>query len=185
MSQKNLKINFEKLLELAQERGEVKLLESNLFNLYQLNRTDYHLRRLFHNRRLSNQEKMNILEKLFGFSASSLFYALISLLLEKQLDHKIYYIYEGYTKVVQEKLNIIIVQAFTAVPINLHLFQTLKPELERILDRNIILKNFVNPDLLGGIYLKLPNGKIYDFTYQKELENLKFYLLEKAHGIRL
>lgn len=176
---KAIEIDFKKLFELASDRNEVEILENNLFDLYQLNRSNYDIRHLLHNTRINNQHKIELLKKVFGVNASKLFYELIFLLMSQKMIHKIYYIYEGFSKIVNEETNRIIIQLVTPLSLPMPVIQELKPKLENVFQKKVTLKNSIDPSLLGGMYLKLPNGKIFDFSYKKSLLNLKYYLMEK------
>ncbi len=176
---KKLIINYEKLFELANERHEVAILENNLFNLYQLTRTNISIRRLLYNKILSPDQKLQQLQKLFGFNASKLFYELIYLLLTKNQIFSIYSVYSHFSNIVKEKLNMIIIQAISPILLSIENKKALKNILEITLNKKIILKNFVDPTLLGGLILKLPDGQIFDLSFKRNLENLKYYILEK------
>jgi len=179
MNYSKIEIDFEKLFQLAQKNQEIELLENNLFTLYLLNRNNYDIRRFFHNRQLSTDQKMKLFENSFGQPTSKLFYHLLYLIIDKKLYHKIYYIYEGFSKIVNRKDNRIIIQIYTAIPLSTLILQNIKPRLETLFQKKITLKNFIDAGLLGGMYLKLPNGKIFDFTYKSMLLSLKFHLMEK------
>ncbi len=146
MNRKIPEINFERLYDMAVERDEVSVLENNLFNLYHLNRHNYEIRRIFHNRRLLIDEKLEFIKRFFGtgVTVSKLFYDIVYILLKYKLDHKMYYIYEGYSKVVEEKGNKIIVQVYTAIPVDILLFQEIKQTLAESLGKKVILKNFID-----------------------------------------
>lgn len=171
-----IEIDFEALFQLAQERNEVEMLENNLFNLYLLNRNHYDVRRLFHNRLIHYQTKLQILEKIFGPQTSKLFYMVVYLLIEHKMMHKIYYAYEGFSRVANQKLNRMMIQLHTSILLNSHDIQGIQEKLESIFNKQIKLIHLLDSDLIGGMYLKLPNGEVYDFSYQKQLLDLKYFL---------
>ncbi len=177
---KHVEIDFEKLYELASSRNEVDTLEHNIFALYLLFRHSYETRTLLMNTRISNNEKLDIIKDLPCFtSPNSTFFELLELLLENDMGNKMYYINENFSKVVSSKLNRILVQLFSAVPIPDSIESVINERLSKSLNKKVNLKNFVDPSLIGGMIIKLPDGKIYNFSYSKALSDIKFTLMEK------
>jgi len=128
---------------------------------------------------IPNSEKVDILTKLPCFMSSTVFSEVIALLVEHKMFNKIYALFEGYAKVVNKKLNRIIVQVFSAVPLPDPLLKDMKDRLEFIVKKDVRLKLFVQPALVGGVMLKFPNGQIYDFSINKMLSNFKYHLMER------
>ncbi len=176
---RKVEINFDKVYDLAQSRGEVDLLESNLFTLYILYRNNYELRRLFHTKGASFSQKIETLAELSCFAPCKTFYELVYLLLEKEMWDRIFYVNEGFGKVVNQRLGRIIVQTFSAEPLSDELRTQLTNRLAQAVSKKVILKNKVDENLVGGLIVKFPNGKIYDFSIRRILSDFKFYLMEK------
>jgi len=176
---RKLEINFEKVFQLAQQRNEVEVLDNNLFNLYQLTRTNFQIRVLLSSKILSLDDKMKILQKLFGAHASKLFYELIYILLKNNQIFKLYHVSDKYSSLVRDKLNLIIIQVFTPFPLSIDAAAKLKQILENKIAKKITMKNFIDESLLGGIVIKLPNGRIYNLSYKQKINNLKYHLLER------
>ncbi|MFA5879076.1 MAG: ATP synthase F1 subunit delta [Candidatus Margulisiibacteriota bacterium] len=176
---RKLEIDFEKVFQLAQERNEVEILDNNLFNLYQLNRSNFQIRILFSSKILSFEDKMKIIQKLFGSHASKLFYELVYILLKNNQMYKLYHVTDKYSSIVREKLNLIIIQVFSAVPLTQDATEKLKQVLVAVTNKKVTLKNFIDPTLIGGWVIKFPDGKIYNLSYKEKLHDLKYYLLER------
>lgn len=176
---RKVEINFVSLYELAQKNGDVDALDASIFTLYQLYRNSYELRKLLHSKVLGSEQKIEILKSLPCFEPSKTFYTVVYLLLEREIVDRIYYLSEGFSKVVNQKLGRIIVHTFSAQAISGGLKAQLTSQLEGILSKKVVLKNSVDPTLVGGFIVKLPDRKIYDFTVKRILSDYKFYLMEK------
>ena len=111
---KKIKLNFEKLYEIALKYHEVDSLIENLFYLHKLQKQNIYLQRFFNHKQIALEEKLTLISQLFKINTKSVFYKLIFLLLKYKLEYQIYYIYEGFCQVVEEKEAKIIVQVLTA-----------------------------------------------------------------------
>lgn len=176
---RGIELNFEAIFQLAEKKNEVGDLENSLLQLYLLNRNHYDTRRLLNSRWIPTSVKLSILEKIFGPKTPQLFYNILYLLLEHNMAQKIYYAYMGFSNMVSQKTNRIIIQMNTAVSIPKERLSIFQEQLEKTMHKKITLINAVDANLVGGMYLKLPNGQIYDFSYKKALLNLKYYLSKK------
>ena len=176
---KAIKINFEKLLDIASTQSEVESLEYNLFELYQLYRKNYQMRRLLRAAEVPEKDKLDILIALPCFVPSKVFSELLKLILSKKLTKKIYYFYDNFGKTIDKKLGRVTVQIFSATQLPIEQTESLKLEIEKVLQKKVNLKAFVDESLLGGLIIKLPSGHIYDFTYKKLLTEFKYYTMEK------
>ncbi len=173
----DIEINFEKLYTLALDSGQVDSLEHNIFTLYTLYRTSFQVRRLLLNTRLSSNEKIVILRELPCFKPSTVFESLTKLIIDNDMVNRLYYVRDGFSTVVSDKLNRVIVQIFSAATLSDTNLQEIKLKLEKVLGKGVMLQSSVNPALLGGIIIKLPNGKIWNFTFANALSNLKHSII--------
>jgi len=172
-------LDFEKLYLMAEKKHQVDFLEHNILTAYLLYRGNFDFRKLLLSQRLTVEEKVNLLVTLPCFKESSLFFELIGMLLEKEKATKLFYVQEGFSKKVSEKINRIMVQVFTAVPLKDDMRNEIASKLELSLKKKVLIKSSVDPSLLGGIVIKLPNGKIYNFSFKNALSDLKCSITEK------
>lgn len=175
-----IELNYKKLFDLAQTRNEVDALEHNIFSLYLIYRNSLELRRLMLHQRLSNTEKIEMIKSFNCFRPSTLFFELLKLLLEHEMPDKLYSVHEGFSKIVSQKLNRIMVQVYSVIPLSDPIREKITQRLEVILKKTILLKNTVDATLIGGIIIKLPDGKIYNFSLNKALSDIKYSLTEKG-----
>ena len=176
---RKVEINFLKLYDVAEKNGDVDALDANVFVLYQLFRNNYELRMLFRSKALSNASKIDILMTLPCFEPSRTFYGVVHLLLEREIYDRIYYLSEGFSKIVNQKVGRIIVHTFSAQALSDSMKKQMTDQLERVLKKKVLLKNSVDANLVGGLIVKLPDRKIFDFSIRRILSDYKFYLMEK------
>ena len=177
MSQE-ITLSYRAIFEKAKQKEEIEAVENNFFVLFHLNSTCYELRRLLNTNLVSLDKKLLIFNELPCFVPSVVFSDVLQLILTHRLHPKLQSIYEGFLKQIEEKMGRLIVQVHSPIPLTLSVQKNLKNELHRILNKAIQLKIFLDETLVGGIIIKLPDGTIYDFSYNKILSDLKYYLTE-------
>lgn len=84
--------------------------------------------------------------------------------------------YSGILDLVKEiyyrEKNISIAEVITAIPLNGDIKQGLKEVLEEITKKQLIIKYKIEPEILGGVIVKIGNT-IYDGSIKKQLDLLK------------
>ena len=180
MKRSGVILDLEALYDLAQTRNEVDALEHNIFALYLLYRGTFDVRRLLFHERMSVYDKIEVMKQFPCFEPCTVFYDLLELLFEHDMIEKIYYVLESFNKVVTKRLNRMMVQVYSAVLLSDSLRREIKQKLATVFDKQIMLKNTVDPSIIGGIIVKLPNGKIFNFSYSKALSEIKYALMEKG-----
>lgn len=171
-------IDVLKLYELAKEKSETGVLFENIFSLYWLNRYSDAFRVLIRHPKLTVTDQVNILLSLPCFKPSNSFEELLFSVLNHQLSDRIFMIHEEYAKVMDRVENVVIIQVFSSMSLSLEMKAFLKRHIESSVKKDIILYDFVQEDLVAGMIVKLPNGKIFNFTFDKVLSDMKYQLME-------
>lgn len=171
-------IDVLKLYELAKKKSETGVLFENIFSLYWLNRYSDPFRVLIRHPKLTVMDQVKILLSLPCFKPSEGFEELLFSVLNHQLSDRIFMIHEEYAKVMDRVENIVIVQVFSSMSLSSDMKEFLKRHIENSLKKEIILYDFVQEDLVAGMIVKLPNGKIFNFTFDKVLSDMKYQLME-------
>ena len=79
-------------------------------------------------------------------------------------------------KIHLEKLNVLQGIVKTTVPLEENEYNSLVEKLERKYNKEIILKKEIDPEILGGIYVRIGNDVI-DGTVKTRLDNLEKLML--------
>lgn len=179
MTTKTLEINLEQLFDMAQSRGETDAVENNLAVAAKLYRRSYEMRRLLKSDFLPKEEKIKILRELPYFEKSPLFFEFMLLVLETNLVEKLSSFQTGFSRIVCEKLNRLMIYLVTAVDLSDDEITGIRVQLEKLLSCTVYLHHSVDDHLVGGMILKLPDGKIFDFSYNRRLSDFKYFLMER------
>jgi ATP synthase F1 delta subunit len=174
-----MNVSFERLYERAQKRSDLSELQNNLFGVYYLYRHNNQARKLLSHKAIQPAEKIEILKGLPGFKPSKTFDELLFLVLNQNELASLHKVNEGFNSFVEKKDNIIIVQVFSATELSESLETKITQNLEKVLNKKVLLKTFIDEKLIAGILIKLPGGKIYNFSLEKAISDFKIRLLEE------
>jgi F-type H+-transporting ATPase subunit delta len=104
---------------------------------------------------------------------------LLGLLIEKKRVMFVEEILEAYRYLYEKHKGIIEVKAITAVPLDEALSTKLRKTLEDQTKKTIRLTTEVEPEIIGGMILKLED-KVIDGSLRYELEQFKRHLIETS-----
>ena len=170
--------NYVTVFQKASQLDGVSALEHNLYTLYRLYQSSFDMRRLLKTGWISIEDKLSIIHSLPCFESSSVFNEMLILILSHKLHAKIPSIYAGVIKQIELQLGRLIVQVSSPVPLTPSIQDTIRQRLSSILNKEIQLKVYLEESLVGGLIIRLPDGTIYDFSYNKVLSDLKYHIME-------
>ncbi len=174
-----MNVSYERLYERAKGRSEVAELQNNLFGVYYLYRHNNQARKLLSHKGIAIEEKIAIINQLPGFKTSKTFQELLFLLLNENEMASLHRVHEGFNSYVEEKDNVIVIQVFSATELTEALKAKITQKLENALKKKVLLRAFIDEKLIAGILIKLPGGKIYNFSLEKAISDFKIRLLEE------
>ncbi|NMB08097.1 MAG: F0F1 ATP synthase subunit delta [Tissierellia bacterium] len=122
--------------------------------------------------KISKNEKKDLLNNIFGKTISQEMLNFLYIIVDKRRERYLIEIAKEFNKLFNEYENIVEITAITAVPMNKDSQEKLKVILGNKMNKNIILKNLVDPSILGGVLLKIEN-KIIDGSIKSQLENVE------------
>jgi F-type H+-transporting ATPase subunit delta len=180
MSAALLDIDYSKLYSRAGQRGETSELTQNMYFLDQLLACNYDVRYLLNFVDFSTQKRIDTLLEIPGFVSSKTFEELLFLILENRQIVSFHTIYHKYISDLVTNHSFCIVEAVLPVDLQPSFLEEVSASLQKSLGKKIVLKTRVDETLVGGIVLKLPDGKIFDYSYKTKMNNFKSYVMEKG-----
>ena len=169
---KDFDIDFKKLYELTEREGETLQVETEIFSFLHLLKYNFELKTTLEDVRISRKFKKRLLSKIlkdFSKSTSSI----IGLLIDERKLSELYNLSHGFSLLIAEKKKHLLGEFITAIKVP----DKYKNKAEKILTdrygRKILLKQKINPSILGGFVIKILNGKIIDASLKQKLESLK------------
>lgn len=180
MSSAVLDIDYAKLYSRASQRSETLELTRNMYVLDHLLSQSYDIRYLLKSNDLSIEKRIQVLLEVPGFSQSQTFEELLYLILERRQLLSFRTIYEKYIASLVVEHGFSVVEAVFSLSLSESFVEEIRKSLENALKTKVVLMTSVDPTLVGGVILKLPDGKIFDYSYRKRMHDFKSYVMEKG-----
>lgn len=86
-----------------------------------------------------------------------------------------------YEELLEEKLNVAVVDVTTVVKLDDQLYDLIKKKAESDLGVNVIIRERIDKDLLGGVTMKV-HGRLIDASIATELERARYKLKKTRDG---
>lgn len=181
MSASVLDLDYHKLYSRAGQRNETVALTQDMYFLDQLLALSYDVRYLLTASPLSSEDRIKALMEIPGFQKSETFQELLFLLIQKKQIVAFAAIYNHYVTHLVDHHGFAIVEAVLPVSnMSGSFMDEISSTLQRAIGKKVVLKTRVDETLIGGVILRLPNGKIFDYSYRKRMRDFKSYVMEKG-----
>ena len=160
------------LFSLAEEDDMFVKFKNDLNEIKEIISEHDDFRNVLFNPRIQNEEKKKVLKRVFSGEVSERIFNFINLLIEKRRIFYIEFIIDQFNKLVNDREDILEVEVVSAIELENDLQKKLKKKLEKEMNYKVVLNNTVDPEILGGLVLKI-GDKIIDGSIQHELNTLK------------
>ena len=162
------------LYEVAEKNGKVDEYLGDLREICELIDKDEEFQEVIKHPQISTKQKKRVFINIFKGKIDE---ELLSfLLIEKDrilfLKEKL----KEMEKIHLDKLNVLQGIVKTTIPLEEYEYNSLVEKLEKKYNKDIILKKIIDPEILGGIYVRIGND-IIDGTVKTRLEDLKKLML--------
>ena len=162
----------ESLYTLAREENLSEQIGGELAALRGGFRQEPEFIRLLSSPSLTKAERCQILDDSFRGKVHPYVLNFLKILTEKGYMHHFTHCCQAYTRLYNEKHNILSVRAVTAVPLTDRQTEALTQKLTRLTGKTILLENRVDPTCLGGVRLDY-DGQRLDDTISHRLDSVR------------
>lgn len=169
------------LFDVAREQNQVDEVASDLQEVVATLRQEPELQRLLERQRVSTRSKKDLLSKLWQERVCRLVYCFLELLIDKHRERYLEAILEVYLDLVRDLKNITVAEIRTAFPLDPQREAALQQALEVMTGKKIELRLNVDPELIGGIIIKI-GDRVYDGSVKKRLQALGARFVERSLG---
>lgn len=162
----------------AKEHGQLAYWEQRLPALEELARNEQ-LADFLLNPAIPLEAKGKIIERLFAGEADRHIRILLLLLLERGRWHQLTDVLLAFQHLLQQERGIIEVELITAVPLEEAERARIQAVLQEQLGRPVQLRTSVDPELVGGVILRI-GDVVYDASVRTQLTELRRQLVGVA-----
>jgi ATP synthase F1 delta subunit len=159
------------LFEVARDHGQIDEIREQLGEFADALDADRSLTTFFFSPYFSTEEKKEGLHKAIE-GAEPIFLNFLELLLEKHRMPVIHRVRRDYDALWREENKLLPVQVTSAIDLDEEIVKHLADRIAEQTDRKIELTTTVEPDILGGIVLRVGNS-ILDASIRNRLEQLR------------
>ncbi len=175
--QLNIAKNYsEALLKIGKEQDDAEKLYNQLGDVVSTINNSDDLKKFLMNPLISENDKKEIIYKVFGKDFDLQIINLLNLLADNKRLSLIPTVYYTYEKEYEEYKNILEINIISAVTPNNSSKTRLKNILEKKLNKQIIFNYEINENILGGLIIKI-GDKIIDLSLAKKIKDLEKQLI--------
>jgi len=138
---------------------------------------DQAFKQLFEHPKLTQEEKKQVIDQVFGKMSLALKHFLYVLIDNHRLQD-IQMIYLAFCDIYKDYHKLLDVQAVTAEPLSNAQKKQLEEKLSIKYRKKINIINEVDPKVIGGIRLNI-NNEVLDHSVSRHLQNLKSFILKQ------
>jgi F-type H+-transporting ATPase subunit delta len=164
------------LIELGTEKKILPDLEEEIKFIAGMISDDRNFRHFLTSPGITKDAKKESIEKIFKGKLSDYMVNFIKVLIDNDRQSAIPEIYEMFTGLIDEVNNRQRVTIITSVDLDSTLKGKLTAKLKDVFKKEIILKEEIDPSILGGIIIKV-GDTVIDGSLAKDLRNIKLNML--------
>lgn len=160
------------LFSLGKEKNKVVSLRQELIQIWDLIEENDELKRILFHQRILPKDKKKILSEVFKAQVSEQILNFLYLLIDKRREYFLESIVEAFDRLVDQEEDILKIEVVTAIELNEKLQNSLHEKLEQLLDNTLIINNRIDPDIIGGMVIKI-GDYIIDGSIKNKLSSLE------------
>lgn len=160
------------LVEMAEAAGELDAIGQEVAELHKLIAAEPKLSEMLASRVLGEGERAASIERIFKGNVSDLLYRFIQVVNAKDRAGMLSEILGAFNKIVDQRHGIVEAEAWVAVGLDQQQVDSMGSKLSDAIGRNVVLRQHVNPDLIGGMKLRIGDQMI-DASVVTQLKLMK------------
>jgi F-type H+-transporting ATPase subunit delta len=167
----------EALFNVSVQSSSEKAVRSSLRMVNDAIKASPEFRVFLFSKRITEIQKASAVKEAFGVNCHPIVSEFIGLVTDQNLVKLFSLIEKSYIKIFEHKLNFLSVIAHVSSELSERESEELKESLESVLGKSMDLSVKTDPNLIGGIKLRVGN-KFMDASIQSQLENMRQSLLK-------
>ncbi len=164
------------LEESSADKNSLNKMEAEVIILTKLLKENKELANVMLHPQITASEKMNIFTNAFKGNLSDHIFGLLNVVLQKNREAELIEIFDAFLSLCAQHKGNTTASVVSAVPLSEVQLSSIKNILSEKLNKQVKLEPSVDPDLIGGLYIKV-DGCVFDGTIKKQLSDMKKQLL--------
>lgn len=148
------------LLELAIKKNEVSETAEGLKSLKQALKEIPQLKAFLYSFRFDTDRKVKTLGIIFGNDITDLLSNFMKTIINNKRQDLIPDIADQFNKMAMNSMNKILVSTFTPEKLSEDTRKMIKEKLDGLLGKDVVIESIIDPDLIGGMILRIDNSVI-------------------------
>lgn len=165
------------LFELGREQKKLAECKKGLEEVIKTINEYNDLKKILLHPRVMPDDKKKVIQDIFTSSIPGEVLNFLKLLIDKRRELYLDVIYKHFLGLVNEEENILEVEVTSAIELSDELKDKLQNKLVKLLNSKIIIKEKTNPEIIGGMILKI-GDRVIDGSIRHDLESLKGRILQ-------
>jgi F-type H+-transporting ATPase subunit delta len=165
-------IYAESLLDVTEEKGTTEKVKAELEELNKMFNENEDLYGFYVSPKVNKEVKKETLKGILESQLSPETMNLLCVLLDKRRAMEFHGVVKQFNKLVQAKNNEVAGVVYLAKPCSDEMFQKIEKKLSEVTGKNLKLEKVIDPNLIGGIKVKI-GDQIVDSTVATKLKELK------------
>lgn len=167
------------LFEIAKSENKVDIFLQELGEVSNILSSSVELKEFLIHPSIPNGDKRRVIKEILRGKVDSEIIRLVTTLLEHDRVEQLRTVYYDYKYLVYKERGMKIAYATTAVKMTNEEIETIGQKLSEKYKKDIEVQNILDPNVIGGVYLRL-GDRVIDGTIRGKLQDMKRMLLAKV-----
>ena len=172
----NYRYNLKALFDLLEQGGELDSFIGDIFRFNLICDENYGVKEILFDEHVAKESKSEYFNKISEVLRTESFKQFVLQLIDNNDLHFYELISRKFVDLIGQEKNSSFVEVISAIDLSAGQQDTIKQEIERLLQKKVYLYNTVSKNIIGGFILKF-GEKMLDLSIQANLEELKMALV--------
>mgnify|MGYP006285209503 FL=1 len=160
------------LFDVAKEKDDQDLIKDQLELITNSLKDNKEFYNFFISPKVSKSERKDVIKNVFKDKISKELLNFLMILIDKKRTSSIYEINKFYKRLYDENIGLKRVTVESVIELSDNQKSKLSKKLEKMLNKEVIIENKINPEILGGVILRVDNEEI-DNSIATKLKNIE------------
>lgn len=178
MQKGNFSLNLDQIYGEAKMAGRDAQLEDEFFSFYKLLRDNHEFKLFLEDPRIAAEYKKTCVKKMCPENISQEFLSTVFTLIENGREELVEEISKDFTKRLSKDKHVVPGEVMSVVEIPQNMRSSLERAMRKTVKEDVLLRYSTEPDMLGGISVRLLTGEVWDLSIKHLFDGLRSAITE-------